>query len=79
MDYERLKFLVEELEKNYIPTDMVKREFFFRFFPEILEDDIVFYKVIAPKKLEINHNLNWLFFDKNCDNVVAFKDNIWAI
>jgi len=79
IDYEKLKFIAEELQKNYIPTDCVKLEFFARFFPDIQEDEIKYYKVIMSNTLrdkfyengkgvssQTMDDLNdWLIFDRN--------------
>ena len=78
--YEQLKFISDELKKNYIPTDEIKNEFFRRFLPTI-KDDIELYKVVFPESYIDNYplmkemmNLDWLFFSEYCDVPSAFKD-----
>jgi len=88
-DYEKIKFIAEELQKNYISTDCVKSEFFGRFFPDIQEDEIKHYDVIMSNTLrdrfyensedvsgEIMNDMNdWLHFDRNVpdDTIMVVK------
>lgn len=81
IDYEQLKFISDELKKNYIPTDEIKNEFFRRYLPTVKEVEIELYKVVLPEsyigaypKMKEIMDLDWLFFSEYCDTPMAFKD-----
>ena len=75
LSYEKIKFLSEELNKNYIPTYQVKEEFFARFIPEITEDIKQYYVIISTENKTEGFKPGWLLFDDNLekDKIIAYK------
>lgn len=73
LDFNRLNFIVEELNKIYIPTDNVKLEFFKRYLPE-LEKDYKNYQIIMPSKYEKELPIiDWISYSPYCENPTAIK------
>jgi len=80
LNQERLNFVLEELKKNHIPNDFVKKEFFARYFPGVPEEEVKQYFVIMNHKHKENiqeSQLDWIKFDEYIpeDSFVIYNPN----